>query len=53
MSSETGQIFIFDLESNSLSAAFTSHAMSVRSIAWSPDSTVRVPYRPAAFVRVI
>lgn len=41
MSSETGQIFVFDLETNSLSAAFTSHAMSVRSVAWSPDSSVR------------
>ncbi|KAF5329035.1 hypothetical protein D9611_013880 [Ephemerocybe angulata] len=40
MSSETGQIFVFDLETNALSAAFTSHAMSVRSIAWSPDSSL-------------
>lgn len=41
MSSETGQIFIFDLESNSLTTTYTSHAMSVRSLAWSPDSSVR------------
>jgi len=40
MSSETGQIFIFDLESNSLSLTFTSHAMSVRSLSWSPDSSL-------------
>ncbi|PPQ65730.1 hypothetical protein CVT24_011763, partial [Panaeolus cyanescens] len=39
MSSETGQIYVFDLESNTLSITFTSHAMSVRSLAWSPDST--------------
>jgi len=40
MSSETGQIFIFDIESSSLSITYTSHAMSVRSLAWSPDSSV-------------
>ncbi|KAF8076918.1 WD repeat-containing protein 61 [Lyophyllum atratum] len=40
MSSETGQIFIFDLETSSLSATYTSHAMSVRSLAWSPDSSL-------------
>lgn len=40
LSSETGQIYIFDLESNSLSMTFTSHAMAVRSVAWSPDSTL-------------
>ncbi|TFK29033.1 WD repeat-containing protein 61 [Coprinopsis marcescibilis] len=40
MSSETGQIFVFDLETNLLSTTFTSHAMSVRSIAWSPDSSL-------------
>ncbi|KAG6811593.1 hypothetical protein H0H92_006716 [Tricholoma furcatifolium] len=40
MSSETGQIFIFDIESSSLSATYTSHAMSVRSLAWSPDSSL-------------
>ncbi len=40
MSSETGQIFIFDIESSALSITFTSHAMAVRSVAWSPDSNV-------------
>ncbi|KAI0053797.1 WD repeat-containing protein 61 [Auriscalpium vulgare] len=35
---ETGQVYIFDLESNALTATYTSHAMSVRSLAWSPDS---------------
>jgi len=38
MSSETGQIYIFDLGSASLLATYTSHAMAVRSLAWSPDS---------------
>ncbi|KAH9947193.1 WD repeat-containing protein 61 [Amylocystis lapponica] len=38
MSSETGQIYIFDLASASLLSTYTSHAMAVRSFAWSPDS---------------
>ena len=41
MSSESGQIYIFDIETSTLSITFTSHAMSVRSVAWSPDSSVR------------
>ncbi|KAF9004277.1 WD repeat-containing protein 61 [Cyathus striatus] len=40
MSSETGQIFIFDLETNTLQSTFTSHAMSVRSVSWSYDSSL-------------
>ncbi|KAH9482143.1 WD repeat-containing protein SL1-17 [Psilocybe cubensis] len=40
MSSESGQIYIFDVESGNLSFTFTSHAMSVRSLAWSPDSNL-------------
>ncbi|KAK7435771.1 Ski complex subunit Rec14 [Stygiomarasmius scandens] len=40
LSSETGQIFIIDVESNSLLNSFTSHAMSVRSLAWSPDCSL-------------
>jgi len=40
MSSESGQIYVFDVESSSLSITFTSHAMSVRSVAWSPDSSL-------------
>lgn len=39
---ETGQIYVFDLESNTLSTTFTSHAMPVRSISWSTDSSVSV-----------
>ncbi|KAF5321064.1 hypothetical protein D9619_000132 [Psilocybe cf. subviscida] len=40
MSSESGQIYIFDIEAGALSFTFTSHAMSVRSLAWSPDSNL-------------
>ncbi|KAI0068487.1 WD repeat-containing protein 61 [Artomyces pyxidatus] len=38
LSVETGQVYIFDLQSSALTATYTSHAMSVRSLAWSPDS---------------
>ncbi|GBE80187.1 WD40 repeat-like protein [Sparassis crispa] len=38
MSLETGQIYIFDVASASLQSTYTSHAMAVRSLAWSPDS---------------
>lgn len=37
-SSESGQIYIFDLTSNALTATYTSHAVTVRSFAWSADS---------------
>jgi len=37
-STETGQIYIFDLQSNSLTSTYMSHALPVRSLAWSPDS---------------
>ncbi|KAG6886691.1 hypothetical protein C0992_002805 [Termitomyces sp. T32_za158] len=40
MSSETGQIFVFDIESAALVATYSSHAMPVRSLAWSPDSSL-------------
>ncbi|KAF8722348.1 hypothetical protein AX14_009879 [Amanita brunnescens Koide BX004] len=42
LASESGQVFIFDLESNALATAFTSHAMSVRSVAWSYDSSLLI-----------
>lgn len=42
LASETGQIYIFDLASNSLTATYTSHAMPIRSLAWSRDSNVRI-----------
>jgi len=38
LSTETGQIYIFDLESNALMSTYSSHAMAVRSFTWSPDS---------------
>lgn len=40
LSTETGQIYIFDTQSNSLVSTYTSHAMTVRSLAWSADSQV-------------
>ncbi|KAF8886985.1 WD repeat-containing protein 61 [Infundibulicybe gibba] len=40
MSSETGQIYVFDLASTDLTATYTAHAMTVRSLSWSPDSTL-------------
>lgn len=40
LSSESGQVFIFDLESGSLTTTYTSHAMAVRSLAWSYDGQV-------------
>ncbi|KAF8338458.1 WD repeat-containing protein 61 [Amanita rubescens] len=42
LASESGQVFIFDLESNALATAFSSHAMSVRSVAWSYDSSLLI-----------
>jgi len=38
LSVDSGQIFIFDLASSSLTSTYTSHAMAVRSLSWSPDS---------------
>lgn len=40
MSSEAGQIYVFDVESEKLLSTYTSHAMAVRSLAWSLDSQV-------------
>lgn len=40
MSNETGQVFVFDLESSSLSQTFQNHAMAVRSLAWSSDGNL-------------
>jgi len=42
LSTETGQIYIFDLQSNALMSTYTSHAMSVRSLAWSSDSQLLI-----------
>ncbi|THH14185.1 hypothetical protein EW146_g6122 [Bondarzewia mesenterica] len=38
LATESGQMYIYDVQSSALTATFTSHAMAVRSIAWSPDS---------------
>ncbi|KAJ7094450.1 WD repeat-containing protein 61 [Mycena belliarum] len=40
LSTETGQIYIFDVEAGELTTTYTSHAMSVRSLAWSADSSL-------------
>jgi len=40
MALETGQIYIFDAQASELSATYTSHAMSVRTLSWSPDSSL-------------
>ncbi|KAI0711154.1 WD repeat-containing protein 61 [Cerioporus squamosus] len=40
MSSDAGQIFVFDIASSSIQAAYSSHAMAVRSLAWSADSNL-------------
>lgn len=40
MASEAGQVYVFDLATGQLGATYTSHAMAVRSLAWSPDGQV-------------
>ncbi|KAL4081294.1 WD40-repeat-containing domain protein [Scleroderma yunnanense] len=40
LSLESGQVFIFDMESASLTTTYSSHAMSVRSFAWSYDGNL-------------
>ncbi|KAF8484197.1 WD repeat-containing protein 61 [Gautieria morchelliformis] len=42
MSSETGQLYLFDIESAQLLNTYTSHAMCVRSLAWSPDGQLLI-----------
>ncbi|KAI0315149.1 WD repeat-containing protein 61 [Amylostereum chailletii] len=37
---DSGHIFLFDVASTTLIATYTSHAMSVRSLAWSADSSL-------------
>ncbi|KAG6333006.1 hypothetical protein ID866_6083 [Astraeus odoratus] len=37
---ETGQVFIFDLGSETLTTTYSSHAMTVRSLAWSYDGNL-------------
>ncbi|KAG8782577.1 hypothetical protein FRC12_020637 [Ceratobasidium sp. 428] len=38
LSSDTGQIFVFNIETQQLVVTYASHAMCVRSLAWSSDS---------------
>ncbi|KAH9943254.1 WD repeat-containing protein 61 [Epithele typhae] len=40
MSSENGIIYVFDIVSASIQSMYSSHAMAVRSLAWSPDSSL-------------
>ena len=40
LSSNIGQIYIFDLASASLMSTYTSHTMSIRTLSWSSDSNV-------------
>jgi len=40
MGLETGQIFIFDPQAPEKTVTYTSHAMSVRTLSWSPDSSL-------------
>ncbi|KAF8520736.1 WD repeat-containing protein 61 [Hysterangium stoloniferum] len=42
LSSETGQIYLFDIEASQLLNTYTSHAMCVRSLAWSLDNQLLV-----------
>ncbi|KAJ7068618.1 WD repeat-containing protein 61 [Mycena amicta] len=40
LASETGQIYVFDVEKAALSTTYTSHALAVRSLVWSADSSL-------------
>ena len=40
MSTEAGQIYVFDVAAASLATTFNTHAMCVRSLSWSADSQV-------------
>ncbi|KAJ7490260.1 WD repeat-containing protein 61 [Mycena galericulata] len=40
LSTETGQIYLFDVDAGALTNTYTSHALSVRSLAWSADSSL-------------
>ncbi|KAH7922060.1 WD40 repeat-like protein [Leucogyrophana mollusca] len=37
LATETGQVFIFELESGTLTSTYSTHAMAVRSLSWSAD----------------
>ncbi|KAF9062982.1 WD repeat-containing protein 61 [Rhodocollybia butyracea] len=40
LSSEIGQVSLLDVESNTFTTTYSSHAMSVRSVAWSSDGNL-------------
>ncbi|KIY73293.1 WD repeat-containing protein 61 [Cylindrobasidium torrendii FP15055 ss-10] len=40
LASESGQIYVFDVETSALATTFSSHAMAVRDLSWSPDSSL-------------
>nr|GAT44381.1 WD repeat-containing protein 61 [Mycena chlorophos] len=40
LASETGQIYVFDVEKATPTTTFTSHALAVRSLVWSADSSL-------------
>ncbi|KAH8822708.1 WD repeat-containing protein 61 [Flagelloscypha sp. PMI_526] len=42
LSSESGQIYVYDSEASQLVSTFTSHAMAVRQMSWSGDSSLLV-----------
>ena len=42
MAAENGQILLFDVEAGALINTYTTHAMAVRSLAWSPDSQLLI-----------
>ncbi len=52
MSTDAGQIFVFDIASSSIQAAYSSHAMAVRSLAWSADSNVR-PFTRSTVLHIV
>lgn len=40
LASETGSIYVYDVTTSTLVVSYASHAMGVRSLAWSADSQV-------------
>ena len=40
LATETGHIIVLDTETQAVVATYTSHAMAVRTLSWSPDSQV-------------
>jgi WD40 repeat protein len=57
MASESGQMYLFDIESSQLLNTYTSHAMCVRSLTWSPDGQVSIVicfmFKVLMFIRLL